>query len=294
MVPMPERGHQLHADLGLGVDLLQVVDELGQVLDGIDVVMRRGRDQHHARRRMAQPRDHLRHLEAGQLAALAGLGALGHLDLELAALVQIFRGHAEAARRHLLDGGIGVVAIGPRAEAGGILAALAGIRLGADAVHGDVEGAMRLGRQRAQRHAGGHEALADLGDRFDLVDGDRGGRRLEGQQVADGDGRALLHGLGIALEGLVGFRGHGRLQQMDEAGLPGMGLAPAAEAVEAADGQRGVILAPGAPMQLEHPALDARQADARDAATACRGNIPPPWCATGPPPRRSSRRDRRR
>ena len=44
-----------------------------------------------------------------------------------------------------------------------------------------------------------------------------------------------------------------------------MGLAAAPEAVEAADGQRGVILAPGAPVQLQHPALDAHHADARDA-----------------------------
>ena len=35
---------------------------------------------------MAQPGDLRRHLEAGKLAALAGLGALGDLDLELAAM----------------------------------------------------------------------------------------------------------------------------------------------------------------------------------------------------------------
>src|SRR5882672_3048646 len=52
-----------------------------------------------------------------------------------------------------------------RPEAVGILAALARIRLGADPVHRDVQGAVRLGRQRAQGHAGGDEALADLGDR---------------------------------------------------------------------------------------------------------------------------------
>ena len=103
MVPMPVDGDQLHADARIGIDLLQVVDELRQVLDRIDVVVRRRRDQHHAGRRMAQARDHLGHLEAGQLAALAGLGALRDLDLDLAALVQIFGGHAEAARGHLLD-----------------------------------------------------------------------------------------------------------------------------------------------------------------------------------------------
>jgi hypothetical protein len=32
-----------------------------------------------------------------------GLGALGHLDLDLVGADQVFGGHAEAARRHLLD-----------------------------------------------------------------------------------------------------------------------------------------------------------------------------------------------
>src|SRR3546814_11073531 len=39
------RGHQLHADPRLRVDLLEVVDELGEVLDRVDVVARRRRDQ---------------------------------------------------------------------------------------------------------------------------------------------------------------------------------------------------------------------------------------------------------
>ena len=42
-------------------------------------------------------------LGARQLAALAGLGALGHLDLELAGVDQVLARHAEAARGHLLD-----------------------------------------------------------------------------------------------------------------------------------------------------------------------------------------------
>ena len=34
-------GHQLHAHRRLGVHLVQIVDQLSQILDGIDVVMRR-------------------------------------------------------------------------------------------------------------------------------------------------------------------------------------------------------------------------------------------------------------
>ncbi|MNS80710.1 hypothetical protein D3C72_1144010 [compost metagenome] len=143
---------QFHRDLGVGVDRLQVVDQLGQVLDRIDVVVRRGADERRAGNGVAHPADELRDLEAGQLAALAGLGALGHLDLDLAALVQVFGGDAEAARGHLLDRRVGVVAVRTRHIARRVLAALAGDGARAHPVHGDVQGLVRLGRQGAQGH----------------------------------------------------------------------------------------------------------------------------------------------
>jgi hypothetical protein len=46
-------GHQLDADAGARVGVLQVVDQLRQVLDRIDVVVRRRADQAHARHRSA-------------------------------------------------------------------------------------------------------------------------------------------------------------------------------------------------------------------------------------------------
>ena len=49
--------HQLHADARARVDVLQVEDELRQILDRVDVVVRRRRDQRHARRRVAHARD---------------------------------------------------------------------------------------------------------------------------------------------------------------------------------------------------------------------------------------------
>src|SRR3546814_3007535 len=87
--------------------------------------MRRRRDQRDPRRRVPQLGDHLGHLEAGKLAALARLGALRHLDLDLAALIRVFRGDAEAPGGNLLDRRVLVVAVVARHEARGILAALA-------------------------------------------------------------------------------------------------------------------------------------------------------------------------
>ena len=48
---------QLHRDARARVGVLQIVDELREILDRIDVVMRRRRDQSHARRRVAHAGD---------------------------------------------------------------------------------------------------------------------------------------------------------------------------------------------------------------------------------------------
>ena len=169
-------GDELDVDAGGRVGVLQVVDELGEVLDGVDVVVRRGRDEADAGGGVPGPGDPRVDLVAGQLAALAGLGALGHLDLEVVGVGQVVGGDAEAAGGDLLDRGAALGVVQPFR----VLAALAGVGLGADAVHRDGEGLVGLVRDRAVGHGAGGEALDDLADRLDLVDRDRGalaGRR---------------------------------------------------------------------------------------------------------------------
>ena len=60
-------GHELDADASARIGRLQVVDELGQVLDRVDVVMRRRRDETHARYRIAALGNVASHLVARQL-----------------------------------------------------------------------------------------------------------------------------------------------------------------------------------------------------------------------------------
>src|SRR5204862_4097850 len=112
-------------------------------------------------------------LVARQLAALAGLGALGHLDLQLVGVAQVVDRHAEAARGDLLDRRAAAVAVGVGHEAARVLSALAGVRAPLQAVHRDRERLVRLGRDRAERHRRGGEALDDLRTRLDLVGRDR-------------------------------------------------------------------------------------------------------------------------
>ena len=179
-VPTPSRGHQLHVDAGVLVGVLEVVDQLGQVLDGVDVVVRRRRNQADARRGVPGPRDPRVHLVRRQLAALAGLRALRHLDLDVVGVDQVLAGDAEPADGDLLDraAALGVV------EPLGVLAALARVGPAAEPVHRDGQGFVRLGRNRAVRHRAGVEALEDRLGGLDLVQRDRLADAVRGTRTA--------------------------------------------------------------------------------------------------------------
>ena len=69
-------------------------------------------------RRVPRLRDPRVHLVAGQLAALAGLRALRHLDLQVVGVHEVLARHAEAARRDLLDRAAPRVAVGVAARSG--------------------------------------------------------------------------------------------------------------------------------------------------------------------------------
>ena len=64
---------ELHGDVGARIDLAQVEDQLREILDRVDVVVRRRRDQRDAGPRVPKPGDLLGHLVARKLAALARL-----------------------------------------------------------------------------------------------------------------------------------------------------------------------------------------------------------------------------
>ena len=170
-------GHQLHRDARLRIDVLQVVDQLRQIFDRVDVVVRRRRNQAHAGHRVAHARDDFVHLVAGQLAAFAGLRALRHLDLQFVGVDQVVGGDAEARRGHLLDGAAAQIAVRIGLEARFVFAAFAGVRLAADAVHGDGQRLVRFLADRAERHGAGREALDDLLRRLDFFERNRLRRR---------------------------------------------------------------------------------------------------------------------
>src|ERR1700704_6435683 len=83
--PHAARRDELDPDPGGRVDRPEVGDELGEVLDRVDVVMRWRADVAHPGLPAAQRGDPGGRLLRGQLTTLAGLAALGGLDLELLA-----------------------------------------------------------------------------------------------------------------------------------------------------------------------------------------------------------------
>ncbi|MNI29076.1 hypothetical protein D3C73_828810 [compost metagenome] len=130
----------------------------------------------------------------GQLAAFAGLGALGNLDLQHFGVDQVFGGDAEAARGHLLDLAALVGAIARR-----VFATFAGIAAAAEAVHRNRQRLMCLGRERTEADRCGIEAREQLAGRCDVVQGCRRRRRHQLQQIAQRRGRACMHGIAVLL-----------------------------------------------------------------------------------------------
>ena len=191
------------------VGVLQVVDELRQVLDRVDVVVRRRRDQADARAssggRLAI---YSSTLWPGSWPPSPGLAPWAILICSSSALTRYSAGHAEAARGHLLDGAAARVAVRHRGcEARRVLAALAGVATCRRC------GSWRWPGSRAprwliepKRHGAGREALDDLARRLDLLERDRRAPASELQQAAQ---RAQLLRLwsfdqpGVLLEGLV-------------------------------------------------------------------------------------------
>ena len=94
---------QLDADARMRRHIFEVVNQLRQVFDRVNVVVRRRRNQADARNRVAQATDVVRHLAARQLTAFTGLGTLRHLDLNLIGTAEVLGGHAKSARSDLLD-----------------------------------------------------------------------------------------------------------------------------------------------------------------------------------------------
>ena len=225
---------QFHVDARGRVGVLQIVDQLRQILDGVDVVVRRRRDQPDAGCGVT----HLGHprvdLVTRKLTTLTGFGALSHLDLDIGAVGQVVARHTEPARRHLLDGAAAPVTVGIVVEAADGFAALARVRPRTKAIHRDRQCLVCFGGDRAVAHRAGGEPLDDVDSRFDLGDRHRWAHTVgEGEQAAQrGHLLALvIDELGVLLEDRVLTGPGGVLQLEHRVGVEQVVLALAAPLV---------------------------------------------------------------
>ena len=212
-------------------------------------------------------------LVAGQLSALAGLGALGHLDLDVVGVREVEARDAEPARGDLLDrrAALGVE------EAVDVLAALTGVGATAEVVHRDRERLVCLLRDRAVAHGAGVEALDDLADRLDLLDrhgqAPRHPGRAEAHQSAQRHQtrRLVVDAVGVLLEDVVTALARRVLEAEDRLGVEEVRLALAPPLVLAPDLEGAVRLVDavrrvGARVALGRLAGDDVEADATELA----------------------------
>ena len=96
-------GNQFHADARLRVHGAQIVNQLRQIFDAVNVVMRWRRNQRRSGRRMPDARNVLTDFLSRQLPALARLRSLRHFDFEFLGVHQVIGGDAEPRRSHLFD-----------------------------------------------------------------------------------------------------------------------------------------------------------------------------------------------
>ena len=189
-------GYQFHADVAMGRNIFQIVNQLRQIFNRINIMVGWGRNQAHTGNGMAQFTDVIGNLATGQLTPFTGFCALCHFDLDLVGAGEVFSGHTKATRSHLLDAaaqritrfqrqiGFHVFCTDDALQAialfdgdafqlvavtGSIFTAFTRIALAADTVHGNGEGGVCFGRNRTERHRARGKALHDFFSGFDFI-----------------------------------------------------------------------------------------------------------------------------
>ena len=231
---------KLHADAGAAVGIFQVVDQLREVFNRVDIVVRRGRNQRHAGGGVPGFGDPGIDLCAGQMPAFPGFGPLRHFNLNFLRTAKILAGDAEPGGGDLLDRGVPL-----RAKALRVLTALAAVGFSADVVHGDGHALVGLLRNGAVAHGPGLKALHNGFRAFHLVQRDAAVFiEPEIQQAPQRMGLVgKVHQGGVFFKHVVAFLPHGFLQQQNGAGIIHVVLlvGTGAQLVGAGGVQRGVI-----------------------------------------------------
>mmetsp|Transcript_43010 Transcript_43010/g.103697 ORF Transcript_43010/g.103697 Transcript_43010/m.103697 type:complete len:278 (-) Transcript_43010:2611-3444(-) len=221
--------HQLHTHIRSGVGVLQIEDQLGQILDGVNVVVRRRGDQPNSGGGLAGLGDVFQHLPPRQLAALTRLRPLSHLNLQLISIGQIIDGHSKPPRSHLLDRAPHGIPILQGHKPCWVLTTLTGVALRGHTVHPQGQCGVRLHTDGPVGHGSRAEALHDLTGGLHGVNRERLAAVLPGiLEVQLASQGALAYEVVVQgaerCVGVPGVGARGLLQLGDEHGVIHVGL----------------------------------------------------------------------
>ena len=192
--------HGCHLDddgLAVAGRLLERKDQLSQILDGIDIVMGRGRNRVGALGNHAGLGDVRADLDARQMAADARFCALSHLDLNGCTRAEVVGVYAEATGRDLHDG---VVAVGVKVL---VQTALAGVVVDAQLLRSTREGCMGVVGDRAVAHRREQDGPPQ-GELRGLVGDELAVRPAQDAARLLAQKNAGLHGLAQRVDGGIG------------------------------------------------------------------------------------------
>ena len=222
----PHFRHQFDTDAGIRVGIFQIVNQLFEILDGVDVVMGRRADQTDAGCGVTDTSNIFIDLTTRQFTPLTRFCPLRNLDLDLVGIGQIKNGHSKSPRGNLFDRRSPGIPIGQRLEPHRILTPLAGVAFATESVHRNGEGLMGLGGDGTETHRTGAKTLDDFADRLHLIERNRIGRRLELNEAPQGVlGLCLVvEPLGKLPVGIATIGPRGNLQIGNHMGRPGVPL----------------------------------------------------------------------
>ena len=161
------------------INLFEIINQLCQVLDRVNIMVRRRANQRHAFGRMTKTRDKVGHLHPRQLPSLARLCPLSNLNFKLFTMIEILSRHTKAARGHLFYFCRWIITICFRREMRRVFATFTTIRFSTYTVHSYVESFMSFRAERTKRHARGHKTLTDCCNTFHFININCDAHRLD-------------------------------------------------------------------------------------------------------------------
>ena len=266
--------NELHRDTSLRVCIAQVVNELSQVFDGVNVMVRRRRNQGHVRNRVAYSCHKFVHLVSRQLTAFTRLCTLSHLDLQILCMAQVVNRHAKAARSNLTDSGATDIAVCGRSIAIRIFTTFTAVAHGTDAVHGNSNRFVGFRAQGAKAHSACHKVVDNGFAGFDFRNINRS-RLLELEETTQRclTFRLVVDELAVGLELFVIATLHSLAECSERLRSPQMLFAFLAEAVLATRLKNLACIGKCDVLAFTHFAGDFFKTDTFDAASRTRQEL---------------------